>query len=57
MLYPDDPDEMTPEERQAEVASILAAGFLRLKKRDMMLPDGISAETEPSEETEKGSRN
>jgi len=57
MLYPDDPDDMTPEERQAEVASILAAGFLRLKRRDTLLPDGSSAASEPSEETEKGSRN
>ena len=53
----DDPDEMTPEERQAEVASILAAGFLRLKKQDTMLPDGKSAATEPPEEAEESSRN
>ena len=57
MLCTDNPAEMTPEERQTEVAAILAAGFLRLKKQETLLPDGTSAASEPSEETEKGSRN
>ena len=30
MEFLDDPDEMTPEQRLAEVAAILAAGILRL---------------------------
>jgi hypothetical protein len=31
MDFLDDPDEMTPEERVAEIAAILAAGYLRLR--------------------------
>lgn len=29
MLFLDDPDEMTPEQRRSEIAAILAAGYLR----------------------------
>lgn len=29
MLFLDDPDEMTPEQRRSEFAAILAAGYLR----------------------------
>ena len=35
----DDPREMTPEERFKEVSAILAAGYLRLKKRTPYLPE------------------
>jgi hypothetical protein len=33
MQFLDDPDEMTPQQRLVEVASILTAGYLRLKTR------------------------
>ena len=36
----DDPDRMSAEERLGEVAALLAAGFLRLKRRTGCLPDG-----------------
>ncbi len=39
MYHFDDPEEMTPEERFKEVAAILAAGYLRLKKKTPYLPD------------------
>ena len=29
MLFLDDPDEMTPEQRRSEIAAILAAGYFR----------------------------
>jgi hypothetical protein len=32
MLFEDDPNEMTPEGRLAEIATILAAGYLRLQR-------------------------
>ena len=32
MEFLDDPEEMTPEARQAEVAAILAAGYLRVRR-------------------------
>jgi len=32
-MYHNNPEEMTPDERDTEAAEILAAGFLRLKKR------------------------
>ncbi len=35
----DDPKEMTTEERFKEVSAILAAGYLRLKKRTPYLPE------------------
>ncbi len=35
----DDPKEMTMEERFKEVSAILAAGYLRLKKRTPYLPE------------------
>jgi hypothetical protein len=46
MLFEDDPDEMTPEARLAEIATILAAGFLRLRKR------GVEHAADPSPSTE-----
>jgi hypothetical protein len=57
MLCPDDPDDMTPEERQAEVVCILAVGFLRLKRRETLLLDNTSAVPGPPAEPEKSSRN
>ena len=35
----DDPERMTPQERATEVASILAAGILRLQRRSVR-PNG-----------------
>ena len=35
-----DPQNMSPDERLAEVATILAAGYLRLKQRTRYLPNG-----------------
>ena len=37
-MSPDDPARMSAEERMEEVAAILAAGFLRLKRRTPCLP-------------------
>ncbi len=48
---------LTPNERRHEVAAILAAGFLRLKERDTVLPDGTSPASRPPEEVKKSSRN
>ena len=39
MRYFDDPGQMTSEQRFNEIASILAAGLLRLKKRAETLTD------------------
>jgi len=33
MIATTDPSDMTPEERRAELAAILAAGYLRLARR------------------------
>jgi hypothetical protein len=57
MLCLDDPAEMTPEERDAELAAILATGFLRLKRQNTVLPDRPSAAPAPPEPIEKSSRN
>jgi hypothetical protein len=38
MITTADPSDMTPEERRAEVAAILAAGFLRLNCRPAQPP-------------------
>ena len=40
MIATTDPSDMTPEERRAEVAAILAAGYLRLARRPRPLPSG-----------------
>jgi hypothetical protein len=37
MHHVDDPERMTPEERETEVASILAAGLPRLQQRGVRL--------------------
>lgn len=51
-MFHDDPNRMTAEERLDEVAALLAAGFLRLKRRTGCLLDGdppphVSAEDSP----------
>ena len=38
MIAATDPSDMTPEERRAEVAAILAAGYVRLARRLRPLP-------------------
>lgn len=54
-----DPDLTTPEERHAEVAAILAAGFLRLKCRRGYVPEKPPEQAEPpaSEEPPEFPRN
>jgi len=37
MDFLDDPEEMTPEERLGELAAILAAGYLRLRRSNLKL--------------------
>jgi hypothetical protein len=49
MLYYNDPEEMTPEERFKEIAAILAAGYLHLKKRTPYLPDLVSDITQEAD--------
>lgn len=46
----DDPAEMTEGERFREIASILAAGCLRLKARNAALPFSHPGENEPDAE-------
>lgn len=50
MDFLDDPEEMTPEQRLAEVASILAAGYSRLRARLQFAPNPGS----PNSFTDKG---
>jgi len=38
MIATTDPSDMTPEARRAEVAAILAAGYMRLARRPRPLP-------------------
>ena len=53
MHHVDDPAYMTPEERATEVASILARGILRLRKRNVRASGQESAKNSD----EKPSRN
>lgn len=46
----DDPSHLTPDERRSEVASILAAGVLRLRAR-AALPEAACPDLPPDEET------
>lgn len=46
MIATTDPSDMTPEERRAEVAAILAAGYLRLARRPRPLPSSLQDEAE-----------
>jgi hypothetical protein len=50
----DDPTFLTPDERLAEVASILAAGILRLHARAAM-PDDAEPRLAPENPAESGS--
>ena len=47
----DDPSLLTPDERRAEVASILAAGILRLHARAALPGDDPSTEISPDSAT------
>jgi len=46
-MRPDDPSLLTPDERRAEVANILAAGILRLHNRAAIPGDDPPAEISP----------
>lgn len=48
-----DPNLTTPGERHAEVAAILAAGFLRLKCRRGYVPEKPSEQAEPPPASEE----
>ncbi len=39
-MFHDDPSRLTAAERTDEIAALLAAGFLRLKRRTRCLPTG-----------------
>jgi len=39
-MFHDDPSRLTADERTDEIAALLAAGFLRLKRRTRCLPTG-----------------
>ena len=62
MIATTDPSDMTPEERRAEVAAILAAGYMRLARRPRPLPSSLQDEAKdaphsPPETTAGFSRN
>ncbi len=51
-MFHDDPDRMSIDDRLEELVAMLAAGFLRLKRRTRVLPSGdhpahVSAEKSP----------
>jgi hypothetical protein len=50
-MRPDDPSSLTPDERRSEVASILAAGILRLRARAAIPGDDPPAEISPESVT------
>ena len=50
-MRPDDPSSLTPDERRCEVASILAAGILRLHSRAAIPGDDPPAEISPESAT------
>lgn len=50
-MRPDDPSLLTPNERRGEVASILAAGILRLRARAAIPGDDPPAEISPESAT------
>ena len=50
MHHVDDPERMTPEERATEVASILAAGILRLQSGNVR-PNGQNVAENRAEKT------
>ncbi len=47
-MHHDDPAEQTCDERLEELAALLAAGFLRLKRRTGCLPPAASESAESS---------
>ena len=49
MITTTDPSDMTPQDRRAEVAGILALGFLRLKRGAGRPPGPAPAEPEQAE--------
>ena len=50
----DDPSSLTPDERLTEVASILAAGILRLHTR-AALPEDVAEHSAPENPADSGS--
>ena len=54
MYHTDDPEDLAPEERLEEVASILARGFLRLKKRNLHLVGQLAGHEKSSQSPGKG---
>jgi len=52
-MRPDDPSSLTPDERRAEVASILAAGILRLHARVAIPGDDPPGEISPDSAAER----
>jgi len=52
-MFHDDPSRMSEDERLDEVAALLAAGFLRLKRRTGCVPGGDSAPHAPAEDSTK----
>jgi len=52
-MFHDDPSRMTADERTDEVAALLAAGFLRLKRRTCLLPGDDPAHVSTEESPEK----
>jgi hypothetical protein len=47
-MRPAHPAELTPDERRAEVAAILAAGLARLLRARLSPPDSAPAESAPN---------
>ncbi len=52
-MRPDDPSTLTPDKRRSEVASILAAGILRLHARVAIPGDAPPAEISPDSAAER----
>jgi len=50
-MFHDDPSRMSEDERLDEVAALLAAGFLRLKRRTGFFPGGDSAAHDRAEDS------
>ena len=48
-MFHDDPSRLTADERTDEMAALLAAGFLRLKRRTRCLPFDFAHGPEPVE--------
>jgi len=50
-MFHDDPGRMSEDERLDEVAALLAAGFLRLKRRTGCVPSGDFRPHAPAEDS------